>query len=446
MTHIMHRLLNTPYPVAVAGDGPYLIDAQGKRYIDSASGAGVSCLGHSAHKISEAIARQSKKLAYVYNAYFTTEALETFADNLVAMTPPGLDWVFPGSGGSESMDGALKLALQYHNERGEPQRRRFISRRQSYHGCAIGGLAISGNQIRRMLFEQFLPESHFVSPCYEYRDRSVDETPEAYGARLAQELNAQIEELGPDTVAAFVAETVVGATAGCVPPVPGYFKAIAEVCRKHGVLLILDEILSGCGRTGTYLSCEQDGVVPDIAVVAKGLGAGYQPISAILVSNGVVDTIARGRGFFFHGHTYNGHATAAAAATAVIDTVRSENLLENVQAMGARLREALRDRLGQHPHVGDIRGRGLLIGVELVADRETKAPFPAETMLWNTLQKTAFARGLICYPGFGTADGVNGDHVLLAPPFIINETHVAEIVDKLAPSIDEAIAAVRTAA
>jgi adenosylmethionine-8-amino-7-oxononanoate aminotransferase len=212
------------------------------------------------------------------------------------------------------MDGALKLALQFHNERGQPQRTAFISRLQSYHGCAIGGLAVSGNYMRRMLFEGFLPETHFVSACNAYRGKDDEESPQQYGERLAAELDAEIRRLGPDRVAAFVAETVVGATAGCIPPVEGYFRAIHEVCRRHGVLLILDEILAGCGRTGTYLSCEQDGVTPDIAVVAKGLGAGYQPISAILVSDHVVKTIADGRGFFFHGHTYNGHATAAAAA------------------------------------------------------------------------------------------------------------------------------------
>lgn len=446
MGHIMHRLLNTPYPVAVAGDGPYLIDSTGRRFIDAASGAGVSCLGHSAQSVSDAIAAQTKKLAYVYNAYFTTEPLERFGDTLAAMLPKGLDWVFPGSGGSESMDGALKLALQYHNERGQPQRRRFISRKQSYHGCAVGGLAISGNHLRRMLFESFLPETHFVSPSYPYRGMEEGETEVAYETRLARELDDEIERLGPDTVAAFVAETVVGATAGALAPTSNYFKAIAQVCKKHGVLLILDEILAGCGRTGTYLACEQDGVTPDIAVIAKGLGAGYQPISAILVSDHVVQTIAQGRGFFFHGHTYNGHATAAAAATAVIETLKTDKLMENVALMGAKLKTALSERLSQHPHVGEVRGRGLLLGVELVADRARKTTFPAEAMLWNTLQKAAFARGLICYPGFGTADGVNGDHILLAPPFIINEGHVDEIVDKLVPSIDEAIAAVAKAA
>lgn len=446
MSHVMHRLLKTPYPIAVAGDGPYLIDKSGKRYVDAASGAGVSCLGHSASSVSDAIARQTKELGYVYNAYFTTDILERFADALVEMTPKGLDWVFPGSGGSESMDGALKLALQYHDEHGEPTRTKFISRRQSYHGCTIGALSVSGNRIRRMLFEKFLPETIQISPCYEYRERRDDETPQAYSRRLADELDAEIERQGPKTVAAFIAETVVGATAGCIPPTPDYFRLIRKVCDKHGILLIMDEILSGCGRTGTYLSCEQDGVTPDIAVVAKGLGAGYQPLSAILVSGKIVDTIAGGRGFFFHGHTYNSHATAAAAGLAVIETIRRQNLLANVRQMSQLMFDRLRARFGNHPNVGDIRGRGLLIGIELVQDRASKKPFSGETMLWNTLQKVAFENGLLCYPGFGTADGVDGDHILLAPPYIIGSNHVEEIVDKLAPSLDKAIEMVKKAA
>lgn len=446
MSHVMHRLLKSPYPLAVGGDGPYLIDNAGKRYIDAASGAGVSCLGHSAAHVTDAIARQTKELGYVYNAYFSTDVLERFADALVDVTPKGLDWVFPGSGGSESMDGALKLALQYHDENGQPQRRKFISRRQSYHGCTIGALAVSGNRIRRMLFEKFLPETIQVSPCYEYRERRTDETAEAYSQRLADELDAEIDRQGSDTVAAFVAETVVGATAGCIPPTPNYFRLIKKVCERHGVLLIADEILAGCGRTGSYLSIEQDGVVPDLAVVAKGLGAGYQPLSAILVSDKIVQTIAGGRGFFFHGHTYNGHATAAAAGLAVIETIRKQNLLDNARKMGSLMMERLNARFGNHPHVGNIRGRGLLIGVELVQDRATKKPFSGERMLWNTIQKTAFERGLLCYPGFGTADGVDGDHILLAPPFIIEPKHVDEIIDKLAPAVDQAIEVVKKAA
>ncbi|MFN5779352.1 MAG: aspartate aminotransferase family protein, partial [Novosphingobium sp.] len=410
------------------------------RYLDAASGAGVSCLGHSATRVADAIAAQAHTMPYLYNAYFTTDAVERFAEALVAATPAGLDWVYPGSGGSESMDGALKLALQFHNENGEPGRTRFISRRQSYHGCTIGALGVSGNLIRRSLFEGFLPPHHFVSPCYAYREQSSGETEAEYVRRLADELEDAIIQLGPENVAGFVAETVVGATAGCIPPVPGYFQAIQAVCQKYGVLLILDEILAGAGRCGTYLACEQDGVVPDIAVVAKGLGAGYQPLSAILVSDRIVATLAGGRGFFFHGHTYNCHATAAAAGLAVLQEIEEQDLLANVRRQGELLRDSLTDKFNQHPHLGDVRGRGLLFGIELVADRESKEPFAPERMVWNAIQTAAMDSGLLCYPGFGTVDGTQGDHILLAPPFIITEAQVGEIVDKLASAIDRAIA------
>ena len=440
MSHVFQRYMRKPYPVAVRGEGPYIVDSNGKRYLDAASGAGVSSLGYSDTAVAEAIAKQAHELAYVYNAYFTTEASERLADALVEMTPKGLDWVFFGSGGSESMDGALKMALQFHLDNGQNARRRFIARRQSYHGCAMGGLAVSGNIVRRMLFEDVLMPADFVSPCYAYRDQQAGETEAGYVARLAQELEATIQRVGPHTVAAFIAEPVVGATNGAVPALPGYFKAVKAVLDRYGILFIADEILTGAGRTGTYLSIEQDGVTPDIVTLAKGLGAGYQPISAIVVSGRVFDTIADKRGYFIHGHTYNASATPCAAALAVITAIRERHLLERVQTMGQRLRHALTDRFAEHPHVGDIRGRGLLLGLELVRNRETKATFDPQLMLWGSVQREAMDRGLICYPMGGTADGMNGDHILLAPPFIIEEAQLGEIVDKLAAGLDAALA------
>lgn len=440
MSHVFQRYMRKPYPVAVAGDGPYIIDRDGRRYLDAASGAGVSSLGYSDAAVADAIARQARQLAYVYNAYFTTEPAEQLAQALVEMTPAGLDWVFFGSGGSESMDGALKMALQFHIDNGQPSRRRFIARRQSYHGCALGGLAVSGNVIRRMLFEDVLMPAEFVSPCYAYREQRAGESDADYVRRLALELEQTILRVGPHTVAAFVAEPVVGATNGAVPALPGYFKAVKAVLDRYGILLIADEILTGSGRTGTYLSIEQDGVTPDLVTLAKGLGAGYLPISAILVSGRIFDTLADRRGYFIHGHTYNASATPCAAALAVITQIRERGLLERVQVQGARLRGALAQRLGAHPHVGDIRGRGLLLGLELVRDRETKSTFDPTRMLWAGVQQQAMQRGLICYPMGGTADGMNGDHILLAPPFIIDDGHIEEIVDKLAQSIDAAVA------
>ena len=441
MSHVFQRYMRKPYPVAVAGDGPYIIDREGRRYLDAASGAGVSSLGYSDTAVADAIARQARQLAYVYNAYFTTEPAEQLAQALVEMTPAGLDWVFFGSGGSESMDGALKMALQYHIDNGQPSRRRFIARRQSYHGCALGGLAVSGNLIRRMLFEDVLMDTQFVSPCYAYREQQAGESEAQYVARLAAELEATIQQMGPHTVAAFVAEPVVGATNGAVPALPGYFRAIKAVLDRYGILFIADEILTGSGRTGTFLAIEQDGVVPDLVTLAKGLGAGYQPISAILVHTRVFETIAERRGYFIHGHTFNASATPCAAALAVVTQIRERQLLGRVQTMGARLREALQARFAEHPHVGDIRGRGLLLGLELVRERAARATFGAQHMLWSAVQQQAMQRGLICYPMGGTADGMNGDHVLLAPPFIIDDGHVEEIVDKLAAAIDAAVAA-----
>lgn len=441
MSRVFQRYMRKPYPVAVSGEGPYILDSEGRRYLDAASGAGVSSLGYSDSAVSQAIAGQAQQLAYVYNAYFTTEPAEQLAQALVDVTPEGLDWVFFGSGGSESMDGALKMALQFHMDNGQPSRRTFIARRQSYHGCALGGLAVSGNHIRRMLFEDVLMPVEFVSPCYSYRNQESGESDSDYVQRLASELEDSILKVGPENVAAFIAEPVVGATNGAVPPVAGYFKAIKSVLDRYGILFVADEILTGAGRTGTYLSIEQDGVTPDLVTLAKGLGAGYQPISAILVSSRVFDVIADQRGYFIHGHTYNASATPCAAALAVISQIRNRQLLPHVQTQGQKLRRLLEDRFRNHPNVGDIRGRGLLLGIELVRDRQTKVTFDPQHMLWSSVQQHAMSRGLICYPMGGTADGINGDHILLAPPFIITDNHIGEIVDKLAQSLDAALAA-----
>ena len=439
MTHLMRRFLKAPYPTAVAGDGPYVIDATGRRWLDGASGAGVSSLGYSQASIAEAIATQARQLAFCYTANFTTEPAERLAEELARRAPGDLDWVFPGSGGSESMDGALKLARQYHLDRGEHSRVRFVARRQSYHGCSAGGLGVCSNPIRRTPFEPLLVEPLWVSPCYEYRDLRPGESPEDYGRRLAEELESTIVAAGPGTIAAFVAEPIVAATSGCVPAVPGYFQAIRRVCDRYGVLLILDEIFPGIGRTGTFLACEHEGVVPDIAVVAKSLAAGYQPISALLVSDRVFRTIADRRGYFMHGHTYGSHATACAAALATLRAIDEQGLLENVRRRGDELMTGLRERFAEHPHVGDIRGRGMMIGLELVADRATKRPFPSSRLAWFGIARAAFDAGLLCYPMGGTIDGAQGDHVLLAPPYIFDSSHVAELLDKLAVAVDEGL-------
>ncbi|MDT8880811.1 aspartate aminotransferase family protein [Halomonas saccharevitans] len=431
MSHVFHRHLKHSYPTAVGGEGPYLIDAQGQRYLDACGGAAVSCLGHSDAEVIEAVRDQIGRLAYAHTSFFTNEPMEALADFLVERAPSGLSSVYFVSGGSEAVESALKLARQYFIERGEPQRKHLIARRQSYHGNTLGALATGGNAWRRQQFEPLLVGVSHVSPCYAYRGQAPGETSEAYGERLAAELEAEIQALGPETVMAFVAEPVVGATLGAVPPVPGYFKRVREICDRHGILLILDEVMCGMGRTGTLFAAEQEGVTPDLLTVAKGLGAGYQPIGATLVGERIRAAIAEGSGFFQHGHTYIGHATACAAALAVQRAVEERGLLSRVVSLGEGLQQRLEARFGEHPHVGDIRGRGLFRGLELVAERDAKTPFAPERKLHAAIKRAAMDEGLMCYPMGGTLDGRRGDHILLAPPFILDDAHLDEIVDKL---------------
>lgn len=439
--HVFGRSTRGSLPTAVAGDGCYLVDAEGRRYLDGSGGAAVSCLGHSNARVRAALHDQLDRMAFAHTGFFTSEPAERLADRLAAAAPEGIERVYLVSGGSEAVEASLKLARQYFTELGQPQRHRVIARRQSYHGNTLGALAAGGNEWRRAQFAPLLVETSHISPCYEYRGRAEGESPEAYGLRVADELEAEIRRLGPETVMAFVAEPVVGATAGAVPAVPGYLRRIREICDRHGVLLILDEVMCGMGRTGHLFACAEDGVAPDMITIAKGLGAGYQPIGALLVQGRIYQAIADGSGIFQHGHTYMGHAMAAAAANAVLDEIEARDLLSAVRRQGERLDALLHERLGQHPHVGDIRGRGLFRGVELVADRGTKAPFDPALKLHARVKAEAFAAGLICYPMGGTIDGVRGDHILLAPPFIISDAEIGELVEKLNSAINRALAA-----
>ena len=441
MTHILHRSIHAKLPVAVAGRGVELFDADGKGYIDASGGAAVSCLGHGHPDVIAALHEQVDRLAYAHTGFFTTEVAEKLADRLVEDAPEGLDHVYLVSGGSEAVEAALKMARQYFVEKGEPKRRHIVARKQSYHGNTLGALATGGNEWRRAQFAPLLIETHHIDPCYAYRYQQPGESAEEYGLRAANLLEQKLLELGPDEVIAFVAEPVVGATLGAVPPAPGYFRRIREICDRYGVLLILDEVMCGMGRTGTLYACEQDGVAPDLVAIAKGLGGGYQPIGAVLLSGRIFEAFAKGSGFFQHGHTYMGHPMAAAAALAVQEVIRRDDLLANVRAMGERLDERLRQRFGNHHHVGDIRGRGLFRGVELVADRATREPFDPKIKLNGRIKREAMDRGLMVYPMGGTIDGVRGDHVLLAPPFIVEERDVDEIVSRLGEAVDAAIAA-----
>ena len=441
MTHVLHRIIAYHYPIAVSGKGIYIRDETGKEYIDASSGAAVSCLGHSHPDLLKAMRAQLDQLEYAHTSFFTTQAAEELADDLTAHAPNGLNHVFFVSGGSEAVEAALKLARQYFVERGEPQRRYLIARRQSYHGITLGALAVGGRQRQREQFAPLLIETHHVSPVYEYRERHADESPQAYGERLAGELEAKIDELGGENVIAFVAETVVGATLGAVPAVPGYFKRVREICDRHGILLILDEVMCGMGRTGTLHACEQEGVSPDILAIAKGLGGGYVPIGALLLHERIFRTIAEGSGAFQHSHTYTGHPLACAAALAIQRIIRRDNLLTNVRYQGGHLGRRLQERFGNHPFVGDVRGRGLFQGIEIVADRGTKQPFDPARKLHARIKQEAMARGLMVYPVGGTVDGTRGDHVLLAPPFIVDGAAIDATVERLGDAIDAAVGA-----
>ena len=441
MSHVFHRNLRNEYPVAVRGEGPFIYDKTGKRYIDGSGGAAVSCLGHNHPAVIAAISEQLGKLPYVSNTFFSTEPMERLADTLIADAPDGLEKVWFVSSGSEATEAAIKMARQYFLEKGEPKRHHIIARRQSYHGNTLGALSVSGNFARRAPYEPYMLDvAHHIAPCYAYRDKRDDESEEAYGRRVADELETAIKKLGPETVAAFIAEPVVGATAGALPAVPGYFKRIREICDRYGVLLILDEVMCGMGRTGTLYACEQEGISPDLLTMAKGLGGGYQAIGAVLVGDKVVEPFAKGSGSFQHGHTYMGHTAACAGALAVQKVIKEEGLLANVRRLGGMLETKLQDRFGNHHHVGDIRGRGLFQCIELVKDRATKETFDPKHKLNQEINREMLSRGLILYPMGGTIDGKDGDHIILAPPYNLKDSLLDEIVDKLGQSVDAAIA------
>ena len=439
MSRVFPRHTKNMPPLALSGEGCYLFDASGSRYFDGSGGAAVSCLGHGDPEVIEAVKIQVEKLAFAHTGFFTSEPAEKLADLLIANAPGDLDRVLFVSGGSEANEAAIKLARQYFVEKGETNRRFLIARRQSYHGNTLGALAVGGNQWRRKQFSPLLVDVSHISPCFEYADRSPQESTFDYGQRVAQELEDEILRLGTDSVIAFLAEPVVGATAGAVPAVEGYFTRIREICDRYGVLLILDEVMCGMGRTGHLFACEADNVTPDIACIAKGLGAGYQPIGAMLCSSEIYRTIEEGSGFFQHGHTYLGHPVTTAAGCAVLEAILSRDLVSRVRTMGERLDKALKDQFSEHPHVGDIRGRGLFRGIELVADKVSKSPVAPEKRLAAGIKKAAFEQGLICYPMSGTRDGVNGDHILLAPPFIIEDDQINEVVTKLATAISSCL-------
>lgn len=442
-SRVLHRSLRETPPKAIGGEGVYLFAEGGRRVIDASGGAAVSCLGHQHPRVIAAMTKQASTLAYAHTAFFSSEPAEALAETLVGHEPGGLAYAYFVSGGSEAIEASIKLARQYFIERGEPQRQHFIARRQSYHGNTLGALAAGGNAWRRAPYAPLLSGafSH-VTPAFAYHEKHDRESDAQFVARLAAELEAEFQRLGPDTVAAFLAEPVVGATAGAVTAPDGYFKAVREICDRHGALLILDEVMSGMGRTGTTHAWEQEGVAPDIQAIAKGLGGGYQPIGAMLASGRIIDTIRSGSGAFQHGHTYLAHPLACAAALAVQDVIREDRLLDRVKERGKQLEQRLTERFGNHRHVGDIRGRGLFWAIELVADRAGRTSFDPALKLNQKIKAEAFANGLGCYPGGGTVDGVRGDHVLLAPPYIASAAEIDLIVDKLGTAVDNVLRSV----
>ena len=440
MSRLLHRTLFADPPIAVGGKGMYLHAADGRQIIDGSGGAAVACLGHGNARVNAGIAEQLSKVAYVHTALFSNQAAEELAEALVGHSPGGLTHAYLVSSGSEAMEAAIKLARQYFLEIGQPQRSRYIARRGSYHGNTLGALSAGGNMMRRAPYAPLLSDafSH-VSPAFAYRFQREDESEAQFAQRLADELEAEFQRLGPQNVVAFCAETVVGATTGCVAAPAGYFRKIREICDRHGALLILDEVMCGMGRTGTMHAWEQEGVTPDIQIVAKGLGGGYQPIGGILISGRVIDAFRAGSGSFMHGHTYQAHPVACAAALAVQKIIREDNLIENVRVMGEHLSAGLTGRLGNHRHVGDIRGRGLFWAIELVADRASKAVFDPKRKMNDRVKQAAFERGLAIYPMGGTIDGKQGDHVIVAPPYIATAADIDAIVGRLGDAVDEAV-------
>ena len=439
MTHNFPRHSKITPPIAIAGAGCHITDATGKQYFDGSGGAAVSCLGHGDADIATAMKDQIDKLSFAHTSFFTSIPAEALADLLIANAPSGIDRVYFVSGGSEAIEASLKLARQYFVETGSPQRSHIIARKQSYHGNTLGALAAGGNAWRREQFAPLLFTASHIEPCYRYRGKADGESDHAYGQRMANALETEILRLGADKVMAFLAEPVVGATLGAVAAEWGYFTRIREICDRYGVLLILDEVMCGMGRTGSLFACDHDQVRPDIIAIAKGLGAGYQPVGAMLCSKEIYAAIAEGSGFFQHGHTYLAHPVACAAAHAVLSKIIDSDLPSRATMMGDKLMQALQSAFGQHPFIGDIRGRGLFIGMEFVADRAQKTPFDPALGLHRKIKAAAFEAGLLCYPMGGTIDGKNGDHLLLAPPFILEDSHIGEIIDKLTIAFDAAM-------
>jgi len=436
----MHRSLNSRPHVVASASGCYLFLENGQRILDGCAGAAVAVIGHGSQIVADAMVEQSRKVSYVHTLAYTTSAAEELADLLLEGNPFGFSKAYFVGSGSEATDSAIKLARQYFFEKGQTQRTKFVSRQQAYHGNTVAAMSLSSNMARRIPYENaiMLPGVSFVSAANAYRGQKVGETDDQYAARLVEELDQHFLSLGPDTVAAFVAETVVGATAGCLTAPRGYFSGVRQLCDRYGILLILDEVMCGTGRTGTYFAFEQEGddVVPDIVTIGKGLGGGYAPIAGLLVRRNIVDSLRQGSASFNHGHTYQAHPMSCAVALAVQQVIRDEDLVRSCAAKGRVLASLLHEAFAHHEHVGEIRGRGLFWGIEFVENRGTKKPFKSGVEVGPKVQQKAFDLGLAVYPGRGTVDGWTGDHILLAPPLVIELDELITMVNILKEAVD----------
>ncbi|KAI9893299.1 MAG: hypothetical protein M1814_000428 [Vezdaea aestivalis] len=438
---VFHRDVAHIPQTVIHGDGLYLTLESGQVILDATGGAAVACLGHGNERVRKAISQQMSRLSYCHSFTFSSAAAEALCNELIESTQGRMARAFIVSSGSEAMDGAMKLARQFFLEKSPPEtsRYKFIARRLSYHGTTLGSLSVGGHLARRQPFEPLLaPIASHISACNPYRHQAENESSSQYVLRLAEELEEEFQRLGPSNVCAFVAEPIVGAALGCVPFVPGYFKAMKEVCNRHGALLIMDEVMCGMGRCGTLHAWTQTDIVPDIQTIGKGLGGGYMPVAGFLVNHRVIDTLNKGSRTFCHGQTYQGHPVACAAALEVQRIIKEESPVANVVAMGKVMYSLLQDQLGSHPHIGDIRGAGLFWGIEFVKDRSTKRPFAPESKIGSRIHELALTKpySISLYPGSGTVDGIEGDHILLAPPYNVTIEQVQEIAHLTAQVVE----------
>jgi len=435
-TRVIYRDLNGAYPTVVRGEGIYLFDADGNRYIDGSGGsAAVTAIGHGVSEVIDAMTAQARKLAYAPMHCFSTDAIEECARLVVEeFAPAGMDRVWFVSGGSEATENAVKMALQYQRDRGETSKHIVISRWQSYHGATLASLSWSGNPARRKPYAAAMPAAEHIPPCNPYRPW-LNSAPGEFGPDSAAYLDRVIKQLGAENVAAFIAEPIVGATLGAVAAAPGYFQAIREICDRHGVVFIADEVMSGFGRTGKKFGIDHWGVTPDLIACAKGIAGGYAPLGAVIARAEIVGEVRRRSGSFVIGHTSSGNPLSCAVGSAVLRYVLDHNLIENSASTGAYFQERLVKLAARHEMIGDVRGLGLMLGIEFVQDRATKAPFPVEWKVSKRIGDATLRRGLVSYPGAGTVDGVVGDHVLYTPPLTITPGQVDELIAILDASL-----------